>query len=237
MRIVQLLIFSSALMAALVTGCEATPEVQHVAKPTVRMVGLRLEQAKPDYATLLFEVEIDNPYPASLPLVGLSYSLTSGGGTFITATAIYQAAVPPNRRQIVALPDEVVYARLLRALNSKPGSTIRYRAKLWLQVDIPNLGPVELPMRHEGRLVLVDAPETNREDKNKDTIYSWTAPLSKDKKKGHYRRISFFRWSLDSTSLRFAARTPSKLGLGQLSWAVWGACADVWYTNRHVVSC
>ncbi len=236
MRTVQLLISSLVLLAVFLIGCETTHKVQHVAKPTARMVSLRLQQVKLGYAILLFDVEIDNPYPSSLPLVGLSYSLTSGGGTFITATPIHQASVLPNSRQIVVLPDEVIYARLLRALNSKPGSTIPYRARIWLQVDVPNLGPVEVPLRHEGQLALPNPPEINKEHSNKHTICLRVAPLSKAKNKGNSWRSSFFRWSLDSTSPRFAASKPSKLGLRRLGWTLWPLCADIWYTNRCVVS-
>ena len=164
MRIVRLLISSLALMAVFLTGCEGTPRVQHMYKPTARMMSLRLQEVKLGQAMLVFEIEIDNPYPGSLSLVSLSYSLTSGAGTFITTTPIYQATVLPNRRQIVALPDEVIYARLLKALNSKPGSTVPYRARLWLQVDIPSSGLVELALIYEGQLVLPNGRETNRVD-------------------------------------------------------------------------
>ena len=164
MRIVRPLISYLVLMAVFLTGCETTPRVKHMYKPTARMVSLRLEEVKLGQAMLVFEVEIDNPYPASVSLVSLSYSLTSGAGTFITTTPIYQATVLPNRRQIVALPDEVIYARLLKALNSKPGSTVLYRARLWLQVDIPSSGVVELPLMYEGQLILPNGPETNKED-------------------------------------------------------------------------
>ncbi len=96
-------------------------EVQYAEKPTARMVGLRFEDVKLDYATLLFDVEVDNPYRVSLPLLSLHYSLTSGGRPFLTATALGETTVPPNTKTVLSLPDEVIYARLLRALNGEPG--------------------------------------------------------------------------------------------------------------------
>jgi LEA14-like dessication related protein len=159
MRIVQRLIFSLALMTVLFAGCETTNEAQQVDKPTVRMVGLRLQDVKLDYATLLFDVEIDNPYPASLPLASLNYSLTSGSNTFLTATPVQQTAVPPNSKETVTLLDKVIYARLLGALDSEPGSTIPYEVRLWLWVDTPNLGLIELQSANEGQLALPNPPE------------------------------------------------------------------------------
>ena len=165
MRGIQLPILSLALVAALFAGCETSHEVQKFDKPTAQMVGFRFQEVKLDYASLLFYVEIDNPYPAPLPLVRLRYSLTSGGNTFLTTTALDSVAVRPNRKKVLSLPDEVIYARLLKSLNSKPGSTIPYKAILRLFVNAPNLGLIELSSEKEGWLVLPNAPEINMEGK------------------------------------------------------------------------
>jgi len=163
MRGMQLLVLSLALVAAFFTGCETSREAQNVDKPTAEMIGLVFQEVKLDNASLLFYFEIDNPYPADLPLVSLRYSLTSGGNTFLTATALDSVAVQPNRTEVVSLPDEVIYSRLLKSLNSRPGSTIPYKAILRLFVDAPNLGLIELSSEKEGWLVLPNAPEINVE--------------------------------------------------------------------------
>jgi len=172
MKGMQLLVLSLALIAASFVGCETSHEVQHVDKPAARMVSLRFQDVKLGYASLLFYVEVDNPYPAPLPLVRLRYSLTSGGNTFLTATALDSVAVQPNRTEVVSLPDEVIYARLLKSLNSKPGSTIPYKAILRLFVDATNsrasqssIGLIELSLEKEGWLVLPNAPEIKVEGK------------------------------------------------------------------------
>jgi len=155
----RLPIFSSALMLTFLASCESKHQVHRFDKPTVQTIGLRFQDVRLDYATLLFDVEVDNPYPAALPLVSLNYSLTSDGNTFLTATPIGQTTVQPNRKEIISLPDKVVYARLLRALNAKPGSNIHYEARLWLWVDSPNLGLIELHSENEGQLSLPNPPE------------------------------------------------------------------------------
>jgi hypothetical protein len=141
-------------------GCETNHKVRHFnTKPTARIVGLKFQDVQLDYATLLFEIEVDNPYPDDLPLVSFNYSLTSGGYTFLTATDAHPAVIPPNTKELVSLPDEVIYERLLRSLSSKPGSTIPYRVQLQLWVDGPDLGHIKLPLRHEGWLALPEAVE------------------------------------------------------------------------------
>ncbi|MHC4242260.1 MAG: LEA type 2 family protein [Planctomycetota bacterium] len=160
---VRHLFFSLALTAFFFAGCETNQKVRHLEKPTARIVDLKFQDIQIDYATLLFEIEVDNPYPADLPLVSLSYSLTSGGNTFLTAAPAHSAAIAPNSKELVSLPDEVIYARLLKSLNGKPGSTIPYRTELQLWVDAPDLGQIKLPLRHEGLLSLPEEAEVTVE--------------------------------------------------------------------------
>lgn len=157
------LFFSLALTAFFFAGCETNQKVRQFDKPTARIVDIKFKDVQLDYATLLFEIEVDNPYPADLPLVSVNYSLTSGGNTFLTAAPAHAAAIAPNSKELVLLPDEVMYARLLRSLNGKPGSTIPYRTELQLWVDAPDLGQIKLPLRHEGLLSLPEKVEVTVE--------------------------------------------------------------------------
>jgi|GEM_PF-1716548 len=159
MKVKQWAIFPLALMSAFLVGCETTQQVQQSIQPTARMVGFKLQDAKLDYVTALFEVEVDNPYPESLPLASLSYSLTSDGNTFISAIAITLTTVPANSKELFTLQDKVAYERLLRALNGKAGSTIPYEADLRLWVDAPDKGLIKLPLKSASQLVLPEAQE------------------------------------------------------------------------------
>jgi len=159
---------SLALAAFFLASCRTNQQVLHFDKPTARIVDLKFKDVQLEYATLLFEIEVDNPYPADLPLVNISYSLTSGGNTFLTAAPAHAVTIAPNSKELVSLPDEVIYARLLKSLNGKPGSTIPYRTNLQLWVDAPDLGQIKLPLKHEGMLSLPKAVEINVEGK----IYS-----------------------------------------------------------------
>ena len=153
------LFFSLALAAFFFASCQTNQQVSHFDKPMARIVDIKFQDVQLDYATLLFEIEVDNPYPADLPLVSLNYSLTSGSNTFLTAAPAHAAAIIPNSKELVSLPDEVIYARLLKSLNGKPGSTIPYRTELQLWVDAPELGQIILPLRHEGLLSLPEQAE------------------------------------------------------------------------------
>jgi LEA14-like dessication related protein len=167
---IRCLLFSLALTGLFFTGCQTNQQVQSFEEPKARIIDLKIEDVRLDFATLKFEVEVDNPYPIDLPLMGLRYSLTSGGNIFLTAADVRPAAVPPNSKETVSLPDKVIYDRLLRSLQSKDGSKITYRATAQLWVDAPDIGKITIPLRHEGTLELPEAVEINVEGRTYDSL-------------------------------------------------------------------
>jgi LEA14-like dessication related protein len=150
------LILSLALVAALFAGCETSRKVV----PTAQMMGLKFENVKRGSVTLLFDVEINNPYAVGLPLTNLNYVLTSGANTFLQGSAELQTTVPASSKEIVSLPAKVNYKNMLKALkDASPGSKIPYKAELELSVNTPTSGLIKLPtFGGEGELVLPKAP-------------------------------------------------------------------------------
>ncbi len=163
MTIVQRLIFSSILAAAFFAGCETTPDIQYEREPVAQLEAMRIGGVELDYATLLFDVEIDNPYPVSLPLQRLRYALACDGHTFLTATVFDNVTVPAKTKKVLTLSDEVTYVRLLRALRGEPGSTIPIKAELTLSLDTPRLGWINLHAEKEGNIALPESPDINVE--------------------------------------------------------------------------
>jgi len=163
MKAIQHLIFSSVLTAVFFAGCETTPDIQYDREPAARLEAMRFGGVELDYATLLFDVEIDNPYPVSVSLQRLRYALTSKGRTFLTATVFENVTVPPNTKKVLTLEDEITYARLLRALRGEPGSTIPFKAELTLSLDAPKPGWINVHAENEGNIVLPESPEINVE--------------------------------------------------------------------------
>ena len=175
---VRLLFYPFVLTAFFFTGCETSQQVRDYGKPTARIVDLKLEDVRIDFATLIFSFEINNPYPTELPLIGFKYSLTSGGNIFLTATDARPVSVSPNTKEIVSVPDKIIYERLLRSLKGQAGSSIPYRAQMQLWVDSPGPeGQIKLPLSHEGSLVLPETVEIVVEGKkynSLDVVYVFT---------------------------------------------------------------
>jgi LEA14-like dessication related protein len=170
MRVIQRLILSVVLAAAFFAGCESMSDIQYDREPAARLEAMRFGGVELDYATLLFDVEIDNPYPVSLPIPRLRYALISDGHTFLTATALDNVSVPPNTKKVITLADEVTYARLLRALDGEPGSTIPFKAELTLSLDAPGSEWINLHAENKGNILLPEPPEIKVEGKTYNAV-------------------------------------------------------------------
>lgn len=143
------------LVTFFLTSCETMNQVLNLQKPTARMTGLKFENVMLDSATLLFDIEVDNPYPIALPLTNLDYNLSSGAEPFLNGNAKLQTTVPAKSKKIISLPANINYLDMLKALKGmRPGSKIPYKADLGLSVDAPALGLMRLPLKKEGEIVL-----------------------------------------------------------------------------------
>jgi LEA14-like dessication related protein len=159
------LVFALTLMMAFFAGCETMQEALNLKKPTARLMGLKFEEVKLDSAMLLFDVEIDNHYPAALPLTNFDDSLSTGVDKFLSGSAKSQTTVPAKNKKTVSLPARINYLEMLKALKGiKPGSRIPYNAELGLSVDTPALGLIRLPLKKEGELVLPSISDTTLKD-------------------------------------------------------------------------
>ncbi|OHB59204.1 MAG: hypothetical protein A2167_07450 [Planctomycetes bacterium RBG_13_46_10] len=164
MNMKKSIVWMMVLDSIFLPGCE-TINTLGLAKPTARMTGLKFEDVKLDSATLLFDIEINNPYPVALPLTNLDYGLSSGAESFLNGSAQLQTTVPAKSKKTVSLPASINYLEMLRALKGiRPGSKIPYKASLGLSVDTPSLGLIRLPIKKEGEVVLPTVSDINIKD-------------------------------------------------------------------------
>jgi len=148
------LVAAGALLT-LLAGCTTWEERLELRKPTARLVGVRFQEATLRTATLVFDVEIENYYPVTVPLVGFKYSVTSAGQLFLSGSSEARVNLPANGQRTVALPLTIDYLQVLKVLsNVRPGATIPYAAELDLRVETPRLGPIVLPLSRSGQLTL-----------------------------------------------------------------------------------
>lgn len=137
-----------------VTSCETRRYAEPGPAPTGRIVALRVQDAQVDYATLEFDVELANASEAELSVKAVRYGLASGPNMFLSATPVLETAVPGHATTVLSLTDTVVYERLLRALDARPGSTIPFSLDSRLSVESAGGQPLQVALKYTGQLFL-----------------------------------------------------------------------------------
>ena len=155
-----------ALLSALCLSLLACDTLQDVLtamdKPSARVQAVRFGDLSLDAATLLFDVEISNPYSVPLPLLDADYKLASTGTAFLSGTADIGGTIPANGSRTVTLPATVAFANLLKSVQGvKLGSLVPYQADLSLAVDAPGVGRLALPISKKGELPVPNVPRVS----------------------------------------------------------------------------
>ena len=140
------------LMPMLMGGCSL---LEGFAKPTAEIVGAQIQNLSLTSTTLLFDVDVSNPYSTALPLTDADYALESRGVEFLNGAAELQGAIPAHGSKVVQLPVTVDFMQLLRAVDGvELGSVVPYDADLGLSVESPWAGVLRLPLSRSGELTV-----------------------------------------------------------------------------------
>jgi len=158
----RIFIMITAMNLIWIAGCQTVESILAVQKPKANLLGLRFDEITLTQATLLFDVEIENPYPVALPLTNLDYALSTNDNPLLSGKAKLASLIDAQSSKKVALPVTVSYLDIAKAFRDiRPGSQIPYKADLGMSVDTPALGTITLPMTKKGQLDVPTIPKLN----------------------------------------------------------------------------
>jgi len=149
-------------------GCEALTQltgdlINQLEKPSASISGVSFQDFSLADVTMLFDVDVENPYTAALPLADLTYGLSSGGQNLLSGAADISGTIPASGSRTLQVPAKVTFQSLLDLLsNVRPGSLVPYEANLGLSLDNPMGGDaINLPVSHQGELPIPTIPDVS----------------------------------------------------------------------------
>lgn len=156
-----ILIRAAFVLAALLAGCQSMQDMLGgVPKPTAHVIGVSIRGLSLENVVLLFDVEVQNPYAAGLPLIDLGYSLASGGTKFLEGTVTPTGTIPARGSQILQVPATVPFSSLYTTLKGiKPGANVPYTADFRIGVNVPVLGKIDVPLSKSGEFPVPAVPQ------------------------------------------------------------------------------
>ena len=160
-----LIIIMLIAAVCLMSGCQALESALNLQKPTASLAGVQFGKIDMESATLIFDVNVDNPYPVPMPLMDLDYGLTTGEDELFSGQTEISGSIPAKNSAIISLPVKITYLQLINAFkNVRPGSTISYKAAAGLTLDTPALGEFRVPLNKEGQLQVPEIPNLDTFD-------------------------------------------------------------------------
>jgi LEA14-like dessication related protein len=153
-------IWAGAILLVLFGGCDTIQSALNLQKPKANLIGLKFENVSLESASILFDVEIENPYPAALPLVNIDYDMTSNNSKLFSGKANLEGTIPAGGTKSISLPVKISYLDVVKAFKGiTPGSKIPYKADVGLSVNAPALGVIRLPLNKTGEIDVPAIPK------------------------------------------------------------------------------
>ncbi|MEN6332720.1 MAG: hypothetical protein ABFE01_00580, partial [Phycisphaerales bacterium] len=165
------------LLVVAMAGCRTREEIPLASYPTAEVLSVRVQDVRPDYATLVFEVRVHNPSTKPALVKNLQYGLSSGANSFLSGTPIPGLSIAPAGKETLTLRDTVVCERLLRALDARLDTTIPFTLVMRLSLESTDGQAMRAPGRASGQLTLPPLPqngETDGSNRPLDVIYIGT---------------------------------------------------------------
>jgi LEA14-like dessication related protein len=95
---------------------------QFNAQSGVQVAGVKVENISLTDATMLFDVQVDNPYSVPLPMSNVDYAVASQGQPFASGKADVQGTVPAGGSKTVGVPVKISYVELMKVVKgAAPG--------------------------------------------------------------------------------------------------------------------
>lgn len=162
MKVTKYIISSSVLLAVLFGGCDTLQNALNLQKPKANLAGIKIENVSLESASLLFDVDIENPYAVALPLVNIDYDMTGNSSKLFSGKADIEGNIPAGGKKSISLPVKISYLDVVKAFKGVgPGSKIPYKADVGLSVNAPALGVIRLPLSKTGELNVPAIPKVS----------------------------------------------------------------------------
>ncbi len=166
MKTIRQIILAATTSLVLFSGCDTLQSALTMQKPKAALKGMKLENISLDSASLLFDVDIENPYAVDLPMTNIDYDVTSNTSKLFSGKADVAGTVPAKGAKTVTLPVKINYMDVVNAFKGvSPGSKIPYKADVGLSVNAPVLGVIRLPLNKTGEIDVPAIPKVSEIEK------------------------------------------------------------------------
>lgn len=130
-----------------------------VQKPTAKIDNITLQNLNLEAADLLMNIEIANPNQVDIKLAGFDYELELADNSFLKGNEGSELDIPANSTGMLKFPLTLNYQDIYKTYqNLKDKDEINYTIHLGLDVNLPVLGAVRVPISKSDKLPTLKRP-------------------------------------------------------------------------------
>jgi len=152
-------VLTLCLLLIAAAGCK-TP-MQRIDEASLpQIVGVRFNDLTAKDVTLVFDLQLTNPFDTDLEVGQAEYNLSTSGKSFLSGQTSALGVVRPHTTRTLRLPVQLDFAKIVGVLSAAtPGSVIPYDVELALRVNSRGSKSVDVPVTMSGDLPLPLVPE------------------------------------------------------------------------------
>ncbi len=151
--------FSLLLILFLLVSCSELKELANAQKPTISVDDFRVSGLSLQDIELTFDLQVDNPNPVAVTLSSYNYDLQIENNSFVKGSQPLETTIPAKGQNNISVPVVFTFKELYEtftSINSKTESAYAFLANL--EINVPVLGLIEIPIEKSGAFPVVKAP-------------------------------------------------------------------------------
>ncbi|CAN1157293.1 Desiccation protectant protein Lea14 homolog [Linum perenne] len=124
-------------------------------KPEATVTDFDLKTVHGDHIEYVANISVNNPYPVSLPICEITYSLKSGGQQIAHGSMADPGSLKASAETLLDVPLKVAHS-IIVSLVKDVGKDwdIDYDLELGLVIDLPVFGSFTIPLGKKGEVKL-----------------------------------------------------------------------------------
>ncbi|MBN2279918.1 MAG: LEA type 2 family protein [Candidatus Marinimicrobia bacterium] len=143
----------------------------NIQKPTAEIQNISLEKLSLEKADLLFHIKISNPNPVAIHLAGFDYDLVLNENSFLKGDNGSKIDINASDDGFVNFPLTLNFQNLYNTYQGlKEADEILYTLNLGLNMELPFLGNVRIPISKSDQLPTVKIPGIQVKSINMDQL-------------------------------------------------------------------
>jgi len=159
MKRILILIVAFTLILSNCSELTQILEQVNIKKPAAEIAGISLQNLSLDKVDLLFDIKITNPNPVGINMAGFDYDLVLNDNSFLKGEDGSKIDVKANGNGSIKFPLTVNFKDLYNSYKDlKDADEILYTLNLGLNVNLPVLGNIRVPVSKSDKFPTIKIP-------------------------------------------------------------------------------